>query len=332
MDTKTQILQKLQQNNGQTVSGGQLAQQLGISRTAVWKAVNTLRQDGYAVESIPGGGYVLNGTQDILSAYEIKKRLPQASKFQNVLVFEQLDSTNTYAKKLATEGLEMYSVILANKQTGGRGRLGRSFYSPSGQGIYLSLLIYPDIDIAKINFITLAAAVAVCRAIVAVTGLQPAIKWPNDLFLNGKKICGILTECSIEGESGRIGFLVCGIGINIFQKTEDFPPELKSIASSLAQGLTQATYTRADIAAAVITEFEKLYAEGRCIQNKKAILEEYKQHLFILGDQVQVMAPQGNYSATVLDIDEDGKLVLQLPQGKVCTLDCGEVSIRADKK
>lgn len=324
--TRYQILEALRKGEGGTVSGGELAQTLGVSRTAVWKAVTTLQNEGYRIESVPNKGYRLLESE-VYSGYEVERRLTTKVVGRPLIFLEEVNSTNDYVKALAAEGGANGTAVLARRQTAGKGRLGRRFESPAEKGVYFTLLLRPDIQIGTLNRITLLTAVAVADAIEELTGVRPGIKWINDLYLSGKKLCGILTECSVEGETGRVSYVAVGVGINLHQTAEDFPPELREKAGSVEM-LTGKHIAAADYAVTVFRRFEELFFDEKFPENQERILRRYREDLFFLGQEVEVHGSSDCYRATALDIDEEGRLLVRDGEGALHALNSGEISIR----
>ena len=237
--------------------------------------------------------------------------------------FESLDSTNTYLKKRAAEGAPEGTVVIANAQTAGRGRMGRSFASAPGLGIYMSMLLRPDSEAECIGSLTAGTAVAVCRAIERVCGVAPGIKWVNDLFLKGKKICGILCESSVK--SGGAEYAVLGIGLNVITRPQDFPEELRGTAGSL-YSQTGIVFERGKLISAIISELCAMYETWK--SDPSALLDDYRRRCFVLGSTVEVSPVTGGvFTADAVDISEDFGLVLRLPDGSVRTVHSGEVRI-----
>ena len=321
MSTKTELLRMLDQNFGGWVSGEALANSLGISRAAVNKASNSLKKAGYKILSRPSQGYKLLERIDLMTEEAIGSRITDPCRLK---VFDSIGSTNSYAKTLPIG--EEPVVIVANEQTEGRGRLGRTFVSPKGTGLYISIAFRPDFELGKTPYITMATALAVCHAIDSVCGKQPKIKWVNDLFLNGKKICGILTEAQTNLETGRIDSLVIGIGINCYPAK--FPKELKDIAGSIAD--EQDEFSRSALAGAVIQNIFDMLKE---FPNHN-FLPEYRRRCFILGKNITVHQLSGGkpIKARALDVDDSGGLVVEYMEGfrlrEIETLTTGEVSVR----
>ena len=252
------VYRALAQRPGEYLSGQELSRALGISRAAVWKAVESLRRRGYDIEARSGRGYRLTDAGDRLGQREISACLRAPRDYWQVL--EEVDSTNTVCKRLAADEAPDGTVVMADCQTAGRGRRGRSFSSPRGMGLYLSVLWRPACPPESLLPLTALSAVAVCRAVERAGGVSPAIKWPNDLVLGGRKLGGILTELSLEGESGHVDYVIVGIGLNCRQRAEDFPPELADMATSLDMALPQQV-KRSALAAALMEELDLLRTE-----------------------------------------------------------------------
>ena len=352
MSTKSFLLNQLSQANGSPVSGEELAVQCGVSRAAVWKAINSLREEGYNITGTTNGGYVLESC-DVLSTEAVSAaftgEFPQFAG-AHIECFKEIDSTLSQAKRWLsecgalrtadgelTEAGKTYSnaVIVAEKQTAGRGRSGRSFVSPAKTGIYLTVIYAPKGGITDPAKITAFSAVAVCRALKKLYGIQPAIKWINDIFYNGKKICGILTEGTTNFETGIIEAALIGIGVNIEENPEAFGGELSKTAGGIfaGEGCTQpeggTKITRAQLAAQIAGETIKVLSEPA-----SAVIEEYKSLSFIIGREVEVHTlidnAQGNYKATAIDIDQNAALVVRLEDGTTKTLISGEVSLKSE--
>lgn len=328
--TKDQIISILL-NSSDYVSGERISSTLGISRAAVNAAVKSLRQDGYDIKSSTNKGYILLNKPDILSAGQIGAILGE-DRMKNVIVVDSIDSTNKKAKELGYEGAPNGTVIIANEQTGGRGRLGRKFMSPPNVGFYMSMIFRPDnTNPADISTITAWSSVAIANAIIKTTGIIPGIKWVNDLVINSHKVCGILTELSIESETYRIDNVVIGIGVNVNNKIEDFPEELRDIASSLSIESNNQTYNRSQIAAELIKELDKLIASWP--DNKEEYLNRYRELNITTGKDVTII-PTVNAdkseqrSAKTLNINDDFSLKVQFEDGHTEDLSSGEVSVR----
>ncbi len=333
MSTKGNVLKALEENKGTTVSGEELATLLNRSRAAIWKAIQELRKEGYHIDAITNKGYCLSQDSDMLSVEGILPYLSDSTAADRIHVFKQLESTNLTAKRMALDGASAETVVIAEEQTKGKGRMGRSFYSPSGSGIYMSFILAPRFDTAKSVLITTAASVAVCKAIEKVTGISCQIKWVNDVYMNDKKICGILTEAVTDFESGRIHYIVLGIGINYSTSRTAFPKELSGIAGSLYEGATEDHISRNRLIAEIINQ---VFAVNERLESREFI-SEYKARSFVLGKEIRIIPTIGpdaerNFDegipATVMDIDGDGGLVVKYQDGTVSTLNSGEISIR----
>ena len=320
------VLSLLRQQEG-FVSGEEISRRLGISRTAIWKAVDALRREGYTVEARTGLGYRLLEAPDAVTEPEIRHFLGETDRVGRTLVcLEEVDSTNLRARQLAAEGAADGTVVVADRQTAGRGRLGRSFQSPGGRGIYLTALLRPNLPPERLSPVTAMAGVAVCRAVERLCKVSPGLKWPNDPVLEGKKLCGILTELSLEGETGRVQDLVLGIGINVSQRPEDFTPEVREMATSLTQALGR-PMSRPALAAEVIREVDQLYA-ALAAGELEPYLAEYRRRCVNLGRTVRLLGPGGGETAEALDIDADFGLVVRTADGTVRSVRSGEVSVR----
>lgn len=321
------VLALLRADEGAYVSGEELSRQLGLSRTAVWKAVDALRRDGYDIEARTGMGYRLAGVPNALTEAEIRPLLRPSAVVGRVLrCFDELDSTNTYAKQLALEGEADGTVVTANCQTAGRGRMDRAFQSPRDKGIYLTVLLRPELPVERLMPVTALAGVAVCRAVEETCGIRPGLKWPNDPVLNGKKLCGILTELSVEAETGRLQYLVVGIGINVLHTAADFSPDVAEIATSLAMELGRPV-SRPALAAALIGELDRLY-DALKTGELSDYLAEYRRDCVNLGKTVQLLSPGGRETVTAVDVDEAFGLVVRRADGTEKTVRSGEVSVR----
>ena len=310
------------------LSGEELSLQLGLSRAAVWKAVDALRREGYVVEARTGLGYRLVTAPDAMTEAEIRNFLGKTAVVGRTLkCFNELDSTNIRAKQLALEGAPDGTVVTADCQSAGRGRMDRSFQSPKGKGVYLTVLLRPHLPPERLLPVTAMAGVAVCDAVEELCGVRPGLKWPNDPVLGGKKLCGILTELSLEGETGRVQYLVLGIGVNVLHVAEDFSPEVAEMATSLSLALGHPV-SRPALAAAEIRALDRLYA-SLLAGDLTPYLAAYRRSCVNLGRTVQLISPDGSReTAQALDVDEDFSLVVRTASGAVKTVRSGEVSVR----
>ena len=319
---KGEILKLLKETDGY-VSGQELCRRFGVSRTAVWKVINQLKEEGYEIEAVRNRGYALKGAGDVLSEAELLSCLKTEWAGGRTVYFDATDSTNIQARRLAEAHAPHGTLVVSDRQDGGKGRRGRSWASPSGVGIWMSLIRRPEIAPSSASMLTLAAALAVREGIQEETGLSPLIKWPNDLVLNGKKICGILTEMSTE--LMEIQYVITGIGINVNQR--EFPPEIRDTATSLSLEAGRC-FRRSSLIAAILKAFEKDYAAFLKTGDLSLLLEEYNACLVNRGKEVCILDPSGEYRAVAEGIDESGSLLVTLPDGTRREIISGEVSVR----
>lgn len=326
MSSREDVLTLLRKD-GEFLSGQELSRRLGLSRAAVWKAVDALRREGYEIEARTGLGYRLAAAPDALTEPEIRSFLGETAVIGRELrCFEELDSTNNYLK-IQTD-VPDGTAVTADCQTAGRGRMDRSFQSPKGQGIYLSVLLRPSLPPDRLPPVTALAGVAVCAAVERVCGVRPGLKWPNDPVLKGKKLCGILTEMSLEAETGRVQSLVLGIGINVGQGPEDFSPEVREVATSLLQALGRPV-SRPQLTAALLEELDRAYA-ALLAGDLSEYLAAYRRDCVNLGKIVQLIPFGGGEreNARAVDIDEEFSLVVRREDGSERAVRSGEVSVR----
>lgn len=320
MTTKENVLGVLLESGG-FVSGETLAERLGISRNSVWKAVTSLRSDGFEIEAVTNKGYILSSEGTALSEPVIRKYLPENDK-RSIYIFDTVDSTNNYAKRLASEGAGHGTLVAADMQTAGKGRMGRSFCSPAGGSIYMSVILRPKTDMQSSQLITSCIAAAAADAVDRVCGTDVKIKWVNDLYLNGKKICGILTEASINFESGGLDYAVAGIGINLKSVKNSFPEELLEIASSVEDEIGNLP-GRCRLIAEILNNIDS-YMQG--IENR-AFLEEYRRRSFITGMRVAVSKYDEERTAAALGISDNAGLIVKYDDGTEEVLNSGEARI-----
>lgn len=355
MTTKEKILQTLSSSPDTSISGEHLAKQCDVSRAAIWKAITSLRTEGYSIEGTTNGGYIFSSSSDVFSLENFQKEFSiNFPLFKNSYIecHKEIDSTNTHAKRLLTEagnlrdgsgnlteaGKKFHNaVIIAESQSAGRGRLGRTFYSPSKTGIYISMIYAPENGITEPAKLTAFSAVAVCRAIKKLYDIQPSIKWINDIFIGGKKVSGILTEGIMNFETARIESAVIGIGINISDNPDALPDEVKKVAGSITGDYasnkdkgSSNTVTRAAFASHVAGEVLKILSE-----DSAKVIEEYKSLSFLIGRTVKVHPvidnPDGVYEAKAVDVDQSAGLIVELADGSRKTLSSGEVSIHSSE-
>ncbi|WP_010681126.1 biotin--[acetyl-CoA-carboxylase] ligase [Acetivibrio cellulolyticus] len=327
---KKEILTKLKENPSDYISGESLSTVLGVSRTAIWKNINELKEEGYIIESSPKKGYRLNQNSDVVNAFEISEDLKTKVLGRNIAHFGKIDSTNNYAKKIALEGCEEGTLVVADFQTSGRGRLGREWNSSDKKGVWMSLVLRPDIPFEEVQIITLAASIAVVRALKEVAQIEAGIKWPNDIIINGKKVCGILVEMNMEID--RINFLVLGIGLNVNQKVNDFPDELKDKATSLRICMeetldNQKLLKRSELIRAILLKFEEIYDKVNSGAFEE-IISEWKKYSVTLGKEVSMTYKDKQCIGIAEGITRDGKLIVKCEDGTVKEVLSGEVWVR----
>ena len=322
MATKERLLALLEQNKGAYFSGEELAQRFQVSRAAIWKAIQALRQEGYAIDAVTNRGYCLSPKGDLLSAQGIEKYLRHPDL--RLTVLSSVSSTNTLLRQQADQGAPQGTVVLAGEQTAGRGRMGRSFFSPPDTGLYLSLLLRPDsFQTQQATTLTAAAAVAMCQAMEALTGSPIEIKWVNDLYWNGKKICGILTEGAFSLESGALEYLILGVGVNLCPPKAGFPGELDSIAGSLLEEPMDDGKNR--LAAEFLNRFWDCYTHPE----RRDFVDEYRRRSLVLGKAVTVSLGGQTRPAVAEAIDDSCRLLVRCPDGETMALSYGEVSLNA---
>lgn len=317
---KSEVLRLLEEKNDY-LSGKVISSELSISRNMVWKYVLALKNEGYEIET-GRKGYLLVSKNSEISEYEIRKHLKTGDiKFS---VHKTVDSTNTLARQMAEKGAQEKTVVITSEQTQGRGRRGRTFFSPDGSGIYMSILLRPDIAVSDAILVTTCAAVSVCRAIEKVCPKKAEIKWVNDIYLGDKKVCGILTEAALNVESGKPEYVVLGIGINLFEGENGFPDEIKDIATAIFDSKKDAEKYKNELVAHILDCFFEYY---NCLTDK-AFFDEYRSRMFLIGKPIKVLTDP-EYNAVVLDIDGDFRLKVRLENGEEKLLNSGEVSTRA---
>lgn len=323
MSTKEKLLSLFERNKGRYFSGEEIAETLSVSRTAVWKAVNSLRSEGYSIDAVQNRGYCLSVDTDILSAQGIQKYLEPSCGSLKLDVLPDIGSTNTFLREKANDGAEEGYVVIANAQTKGRGRFGRSFYSPSDTGIYMSLLLRPkDITPDKAVMFTTMASVAACEAIEEVSGEQAQIKWVNDIYMNGKKVSGTLTEAALSLEDGSLDYVVLGIGINAYPPKEGFPKEIEDIAGAVfSQRINDA---KNHLAAGFLNRFMGYYSS----RESSGYVKKYRARSLALGKEISVLSPTGKKNALAIDVDDDCRLIVKYENGSTEHLSSGEISIR----
>ncbi len=326
---KSEILSLLKSTN-EYISGQELCEHFGVSRNAVWKAVESLKKDGYRIEAVRNRGYRLTDDgEDVFCQREMDAVLKGNSLIRQVRFFGEIGSTNSEAKRLAEEGEEEGILLVADRQTSGRGRRGRSWISPKGKNVYFTLMLRPDISPEKAPMLTLVMAVAVASAISELytedipEEKRVSIKWPNDILIGKKKVCGILTEMSAEKD--YIHYVVIGVGINV--RKQDFDPEISDRAGSI-DGEWGSYLGRSKLVGRVMDHFSRLYEGFLRAQDLSALREKYERFLVNKDREVLILDPQGEYSGTALGIDDMGELMVRRTDGEIVKVYAGEVSVR----
>ena len=318
---KEKVLYILEQQKESVVTGGQLASELGVSRNAVWKAVNTLKNEGNEIVSIPNSGYKLLNTNDTLSEIIIKEQLKTAFIGQRIELLSSVNSTNQYIKEMDIMDVPSGFVVTANEQMSGRGRRGRTFLSNKSEGVYLSILLKIDGIQNDIRLLTICAAVAVSKALEMACGIKADIKWVNDIFCGGKKMCGILTEAVISGELQELSTVIIGIGIN----TGEIASEISDIATSVFEQ-TGVRGIRNLLIAEVLNQFEAVYNDF-LEEKQNEIIEDYRKRLFIVGKRVTVTGMGENFLANVVGVDDMGALIVKNERGDDMHITSGEIIV-----
>lgn len=319
MSTKDDVLSILMEQS-EPLSGERLARRIGVSRNSVWKAIEQLRQEGYTIEAATNRGYRLAEEPDRVSVPRIRQWLKPGELGERMELHALLDSTNTRAKALAANGAPHGYLVIAESQTGGKGRMGRSFFSPEHSGIYMTYILRPTLLAERAVMITSMAAVAVARAIETVADVDVKIKWVNDLYINDRKVCGILCEASMDFESACLEYAVLGIGINV--AAMEFPDELKDIATSI-ENECKAPVSRSRLIAEISNQLNALYGQ----LESQEFMAESRARSNVIGREVLVLRGDERFRARALDIDDMGRLVLQTEDG-VKRVGSGEISLK----
>ena len=318
---KQEILRLLKEEKGY-VSGQALCDRFQVSRTAVWKAVRQLEEEGYAIEAVRNRGYRLTGCPDRLTEEELGAAI-RGWAGRSICYREETESTNDLAKKLAAEGCPEGTLVTADYQSSGKGRRGRAWSSPKGEAVYMSLVLRPDLPPVSASMVTLVGAMAVTAAVGRETGLSCQIKWPNDVVSGGRKVCGILTEMSAEMDT--VNYIVIGIGINV--NMTEFPEELRRTATSLALECGHQV-ARSRLVAACGKYFEKYYEIFLRDKSLKNLKKTYESALVNKGADVSVITADGTFNRKALGINDMGELMVEDETGRVETVRAGEVSVR----
>lgn len=321
MSVKSSVLAIFEQNRGESISGEYIAKALGISRNSVWKTVKVLREEGYKIDASTKNGYILSVDNDIISVQSVLKYLNFPL---DIVVLDKVNSTNNYAKRLATEGKREGTVVIARHQSDGKGRKGRNFYSPDQTGIYMSIILRPTLSAEKSVVITTCAAASVAKAIEKISGKETKIKWVNDIFLNDKKVSGILTEAALQIETSRLQYVILGIGVNVLEPSSGFPQEISEIAGAVFNEETAVSDVKSKLAAEILNNFFEIYKNIL----SPDILEEYKKRSLITGKEILVVKEEEAIEATALEITDNYGLKVKYSDGRLEELISGEVSIR----
>lgn len=329
MKTKEAVLHYLQEHAGEPISGEIMALALNKSRTSIWKAIQSLKKDGYTIESSTNKGYTLSENNDVLSEQQITQELIQQHHpiDWNIQTMESTTSTNDLAKIYANQNSATPAIFISEEQTAGRGRLGRTFVSPAKSGLYISLCLFPTAALEDLSLITCATAVACIETIEQLTGKSLDIKWVNDLFYREKKVGGILTEVISDFESQQVQALIVGIGINLIDSPQSFPEELHSIVGSVfssKEEYNESSFNRNHFIAQFLEKWAFYYQN----LSKRDFIESYKEHSNVIGKFVNVFEGNQTYSAYAKDIDENGHLIIEKENNTLHSLSYGEVSIR----
>ncbi|MFT9496412.1 biotin--[acetyl-CoA-carboxylase] ligase [Anaerosolibacter sp.] len=322
---KKDVLETLKYNKGSFISGEELSNRLGVTRTAIWKHINQLKGEGYEIESVSRKGYRLVGEPDVLNQHALQMELQTKVIGKRIVHYDTIDSTNNMAKRIAGEGGDEGVVVISEEQTGGRGRLGRQWMSPKGTGIWMSLILRPSIAPAEAAKITQIAAAAVASAIRYVTGCEAGIKWPNDIILQKKKVCGILTEMGAELNS--VNYIVVGIGINANVDVALFPEDIKKIATSI-KACVGNSISRKELVLQILKEFEALYLDFIHTKSIGKSVDICRAHSVTLGNMVKIINRDQTIIAEAIDLTEEGELLIRNQEGLVEKVISGEVSVR----
>ncbi|GAA0789758.1 biotin--[acetyl-CoA-carboxylase] ligase [Hathewaya limosa] len=326
---KEEVLKLLKESGNEFISGENLSKQFGISRAAIWKYIKVLKEDGYNIESVSRKGYRILSSPDVLTYEEIEASLKTKYIGRKIFHFDVIGSTNTKAKEIASLTMQKYNdldngtIVISEGQTAGKGRLGRVWESPTGKGIWFSIILKPDISPLKVSNITIIGASAVNLALKEM-GVESYIKWPNDIIIENKKVCGILTEMSAELD--LVNYIVMGIGINVNIEKDDFPKELKNKATSL-KAVYGKEFNRKKLLASILNNFEELY--DNYIKNDllEPCIKICRDKSILIGKEVFIEQRNKKYKVRVLDINNDGALVIQKEDGNLEEVISGEVSM-----
>ncbi|MBA3016796.1 MAG: biotin--[acetyl-CoA-carboxylase] ligase [Proteobacteria bacterium] len=324
MTTKDQLLLYLKENQGNWVSGELISNNLSVSRAAIWKHIRNLKEEGYVIESASKKGYLLSESSDPITADEIRQGLcTKVFGKKNIIFLNETDSTNTRAKELAAQGAPEGTLVIAEKQTEGRGRRGRSWFSPPGGGIYFSLILRPVISPGETPKITLMTAVVLAETLISLMKLKLRIKWPNDILVNGKKLAGILTEISTEMDA--VNYIIVGLGLNVNTQFEKFPQDIKGNATSiLIENGKQ--FPRVKLIQHYLKLYE-IYYDMFKNNDFEPIMKRWRELADIIGKQIRVDVIGKTHIGKVVDVDNDGVLILKDDQGRLQRIFSGDVTL-----
>ncbi len=318
MTLRDNIIYQLEKNRGNFISGQEIAKSAGVSRNAVSKTINSLKNDGFLIESVNNSGHRLLENSDVVSEFGIRAFLDNSDDLE-IRTFKTIDSTNNEAKRAIADGMTTDGIFVADQQTSGRGRRGKSFYSPEKSGLYFTAVLHPEATLSDSVGITALTAIVVADVIGEVTKKHPKIKWVNDIFIDNKKVCGILTEAVSDFEANRVQAIIVGIGINL--TTHLFPDEISEIAGSVG------SINRCFLAAEI---FKRLKAGCENLVERK-FMDDYRKYSLVIGKEVEFSQNGINYIATAKDISDDGSLLVITHEGKEIALNSGEISVRLNK-
>lgn len=318
------VLELLENSDG-PISGEEMAEKLGISRNSVWKAVGKLKEAGYEIQAGTNRGYQLVSSGNVLTPQGVRRLLTGSAKGCAIDVRDSVTSTNTVLKAIAEQGGAEGMVLIAQQQTQGKGRLGRTFLSPKGTGLYISILLRPKFSAEESLCVTTAAAVAVAEAIDSVTGKHAMIKWVNDVYLKGRKVCGILTEASVDFENSGLNYAIVGIGVNVQEPPGGFAPEIRDVAGALYQEEVPAG-VRTQLAAEILNRFFGFYDH----LTQRTFMDAYRERSLLTGMEVTFAQGDTVKEGLVLGVDDEARLQVRLPNGEEKLFSAGEVNIKKD--
>ncbi len=328
MSVKNDVFKILDSNKDKYYSGEQIAGMLGVSRTSVWKAVKKLISEGYDIEGINKVGYCMKKGDDIISKEGIMRFLPDDMKdIMNFITYKSITSTNTVLKQMASENAKEWTVLIAEQQTAGKGRMNRQFYSPKNTGVYMSILLRPKFSAVEALFITTMTAVAVADAIDELFLIDTGIKWVNDIYYNGKKICGILTEAAVNVENSKIDYAVVGIGINVKTAGCDFPDKIKDIAGSIIDSDISGK-SNDDLRNCLIAKISENMYKYYLKLDKHEFMSKYIEKSILIGKEVYILSDEKREPLLVTGIDDNASLIVKCKNGDIKNISSGEVSVR----